>query len=391
MLNLAFVVQRYGSGVTGTAENLARDLAERAHTLGMDVTVFTTTAQNDQNWENHFPSGESILRGVRILRYPIQKSCDTDTFKKLNRSFFSRSPEARDDVDWLRMRGPNCPDLKNALVEMEKEFDLFIFFSCIDRSTLEGISCLHTKPVALFPVVTEAWQLQFSPVREVIQGVDTLFFLSASEQEAVQRHRYDSSPAVLLRYGIQVQPVAKELMRRKYGLILPYMLYAGRIEAGRELEPVFEAYRELRRRRLLNLVIIGRQLMDIAPEEGVIYLGYLSEMEKKSAMAGALFTIHPAPQETISSMVLESYAQMIPILASDKSPVFCEHARLGAGGALYQHVGDFVDKAEFLIDNLDQRHRMGRSGLDYVETFFSWKGVMDQFIEHVKRIVNHGH
>jgi glycosyltransferase involved in cell wall biosynthesis len=327
---------------------------------------------------------------VRILRHPVQKSCDTETFKKASQSLFSRLPELRADEDFLHLRNPQCPDLMAALVRRESEFDGFIFFSCIDRTSLEGIPCIRNKPVALFPVVLAEWQLQFSSVREMIRDADTLFFLSRSEQEAVSEHRPASSPSVLLRYGIPVHDVTKGLMRRKYGLILPYMLVAGRIEEGKDLEVVYDAYRDLRRRRLITLVLIGRQMMEIPRDEGIFYLGHLSQAEKRSALAEAVLTIHPAPGEMISSNLLDCLAQGTPTLASAKSAVFHEHTELGGGGLLYRDAADFVAKAEHLIDHLDQRRSMGRRGRRYVETCHSWSAVMDHFLEQVKEGGHHG-
>ena len=55
-LRLAFVVQRYGDGVTGGSEMMCRTIAERVaphHTL----VVLTSCAVDYSSWENHFPAG----------------------------------------------------------------------------------------------------------------------------------------------------------------------------------------------------------------------------------------------------------------------------------------------------------------------------------------------
>ncbi len=58
-VRLAFVVQRYGEGITGGSESLARAVAERLAPQD-EVTVFTTCARDYVTWRNELPAGESV-------------------------------------------------------------------------------------------------------------------------------------------------------------------------------------------------------------------------------------------------------------------------------------------------------------------------------------------
>ncbi len=84
MIAIGIVVPRYGNEVVGGAETLARNVAERLLRQGARVTVFTTCARDPRTWRNEHPSGESLLKGVRIKRFPIarERAADSHDEKK---------------------------------------------------------------------------------------------------------------------------------------------------------------------------------------------------------------------------------------------------------------------------------------------------------------------
>jgi len=386
MLKLAFVVQRYGIGVVGGAETLARDLAERVSAAGIDVTVMTTTASDYITWANHFPEGESVLKGVRILRYPVEVTRDIQSFNRFSEHFFSQPLAERDEEAWFEQQGPHSPKLIEALSRLESEFDAFVFFTYLYEPTVNGVLQIKQKPIVLFPTAHDELPLYLSKVRQMMARVDAFFFLTQAEQDLVTRVFSPKGRMALVRTGILQIPTSADQFRKKYGIIRPYMLYAGRIEKGKGLETVIEGYRELRKKRLLDWILIGRQLMDLPKEEGIKYLGYVTETEKRSAFAGALFSVQPSPLESLSITTLESFVQKTAILANGQCAVLCEHTDLGHGGMLYHDPAEFVRNAEYMIDNLSERRRMGRSGHEYVRQFFEWSRVMELFINEINML-----
>jgi len=76
---VAFVVQRYGEGITGGSETLAREVAER---LASDyrITVFTSCARDYVTWRNELPAGLERLGGVDVRRFPAERERDLAAF-----------------------------------------------------------------------------------------------------------------------------------------------------------------------------------------------------------------------------------------------------------------------------------------------------------------------
>jgi hypothetical protein len=72
---VASVVVRYGPGITGGAEALARQTATRL-ARRHEVTVLTSCAEDFVTWADVLPGGESRDDDVRVLRFPVRQSRD---------------------------------------------------------------------------------------------------------------------------------------------------------------------------------------------------------------------------------------------------------------------------------------------------------------------------
>lgn len=383
MIRVGVVVQRYGREIVGGAETLARDVAERLNASGCDVTVFTTTASDYITWRNEFPAGESILRGVRILRFLVERERDIHRFNRYSEEFFSQPSENRDEMRWIREQGPDSPALIQALERDQAEFDVFIFFTYLYSTTVQGLRVM-TRPVALFPTAHDEPPLHLNLMRDVFQRPDRLLFLMDAEKQMVRKVFGRSHGLELVRTGLVVPDKVDAAMFRRSRMIFgPYMLYAGRIERGKGLENVFNAFAGLRRKRLIDLVLIGKKLMDIPDIEGIRYAGFVSEEEKLSAFRGAAFSLQPSPLESLSITTLESFGQGTPVLANGHCAVLAEHIRLSDGGLLYHDAAELEAGAIRLLDSPRLRREKGRNGSNYVRKHFDW----DRVIQHIRAVI----
>lgn len=387
MIRIGIVVQRYGKEVVGGAESLARDIAQRLNSSGFDVTVFTTTARDYITWKNEFKPGDSILKGVIIKRFPVEKQRDIEAFNRFSQVFFDQAPGERDEVKWIHDQGPYSPALIEGIQKAQQDMDVFLFFTYLYYTTVEGLKVVE-KPVVLFPTAHDEPPIYLNLMKEVFQRPDALFFLTGAEMAFVKKTFQPANITALIRTGTNIKEnIDENLFKRNYFQYAPYILYAGRIEKGKGLELVFEAYGEIRKRRLIDLVLMGKKLMDIPVIDGLKYVGFVSEVEKLSAFRGAVASVQPSPLESLSITTLESFSQETPVLVNKRSAVLCEHIDLSGGGFTYDNIDEFIRYFYTIYDRRKLRRELGLKGYHYVKEYFSWDVVMDKIKEELEKIV----
>lgn len=388
MIKIAFVVQRYGTDVVGGAETLARDLAERLSRLQCQVTVYTTTAKDYITWKNEYKAGESILRGVTIRRYNVEGERDIADFNLYSDQFFQKDQGERDEMAWIEKQGPLSPGLIEALAKEQVHHDIFFFFTYLYHTTVAGMEMVQ-KPIVLFPTAHDELPLYLHLMKGVFHKPRALFFLTQAEFDLVKRVFSPPGKMALIRTGVNVEQHTPLMpFRQKYRIHAPYILYAGRIEKGKGLEILFEAFGNVVNQRLVDLVLIGKQLMPIPPIHRLRYLGFIPEADKAAAFKGAIFSVQPSPLESLSITTLESFAQKTPVLVNKASPALVEHVRQSEGGFVFHDSESFCRHFYTLYDNRTMRLSMGQKGYHYVTEKYSWDVVMEKIMGILSQLIS---
>jgi len=376
MISIGIVVQRYGSDVIGGAETLARNVAERLLRQGFRITVFTTCARDYLTWRSVYPAGESILKGVRIRRFPVTRERSLEDFNRLSDGFFPAAAVDRDEEAWFAEQGPFCPDLVEALAAAQKDIDIFFFFTYLYYPTVEGMKAVN-KPVILFPTAHDEPPIHLGSMVEVFRRPRALFFLTRAEMDLVRRLFDPPGRMRLVRTGLDIRSgVDEKPFRLRYQLIAPYLIYAGRIEKGKGLEAVFEYYSALKNEAYVDLVLIGKKMMDLPSGLGLKYLGYVSEGDKLAAFKGAVLSVQPSPLESLSITTLESFSVRTPVLVNRRCPALLEHVESSGAGLAYDNEEEFLAGFRRISRRPALRRQMGEKGLAYVQRYYSWESVL---------------
>ncbi|MCP5105182.1 MAG: glycosyltransferase, partial [bacterium] len=292
----------------------------------------------------------------------------------------------RDEEKWIREQGPYCPALIEAIGKEQEKFDIFLFFTYLYYPTIEGLKVVN-KPAVLFPTAHDEAPIYLKLMEHVFERPEALFFLTGAEMAFVRRKFNPPHVMELVRTGLDIRgDIDEGLFKKNYLQFAPYILYAGRIERGKGLEPVFEAFREIKQRRLVDFVLMGKKLMEIPEVEGLKYVGFVSEEEKLSAFRGALFSVQPSPLESLSITTLESFSQGVPVLVNKKCGVLCEHIDISGGGLAYDNVEEFVRHFYEFYDKRKRARFMGSKGYEYVQKYYSWEVVMTKIKKQLEKM-----
>ena len=264
-MKIAFVIQRYGKEVMGGSELHCRQIAERLVDRGFDATVYTTTAKDYITWKNEYPPGETILNGVRIKRYGVDKERDIESFNKYSDWIFFHDHTADDEIEWLKQQGPYCPALIETLEKEAEEHDLFIFFTYLYFNTYWGLKKVKGKKT-LVPTAHDEPPLYLGIMKEVFSSPHAFMFNTEAEKEMLSRlFSFEGKYQDIVGVGVDVPKIPeKRGFRGKYGIWSPYLLYAGRIEPGKGCQELIDYFlRFSQKNSELSLVLIGKLLMEI--------------------------------------------------------------------------------------------------------------------------------
>jgi glycosyltransferase involved in cell wall biosynthesis len=381
-MKLAFIVQRYGREIPGGAETLARQIAERL-SRRHQIDVLTTTARDYVSWKNEYPESEEKLRGVRVVRFPVERERDIEEFNRFSDWIYANPHSREDELRWLEMQGPVCPKLIEYLKNEHHRYDLLVFFTYLYYPTFYGIQVAPEKSV-LLPTAHDEPPLRLGIYKEVFDNANSFIFNTEAEEVLVLQ-RFDVHRKMRETIGIGMElldPPDTTVFRRRYHASNRFLLYAGRIDEGKGCGELFNFFRLFREEHPefgnLQLLLIGKKSMLIPSSRDIRYLGFLDEDEKLAAMAAANAVVIPSRLESLSIVALEAFSVGTPIIVHGGSRVLVEHCRKANAGLYYTTYEEFEGIVEAVLGDKNLGRALGRQGQQYIKDRFGW----DRLLAH---------
>jgi alpha-1,3-rhamnosyl/mannosyltransferase len=100
----------------------------------------------------------------------------------------------------------------------------------------------------------------------------------------------------------------------------PYFLFVGTLEPRKNVPGLLEAWREVRRRQKVDLVLVGRRRADFPPladEPGLVWMGEVADEKLSELYSGALAFVYPSFYEGFGLPVLEAMQCGALVIASN--------------------------------------------------------------------------
>jgi glycosyltransferase involved in cell wall biosynthesis len=379
-MRLAFVVQRYGLEVSGGAELLCRQVAERLASR-FAVEVLTTCAQDYLTWKNVYPAGPDTVNGVQVRRYPTVRPRET-RFRARALWLYSHPHSLRDELDWLCAQGPLAPALLRHIAEHRFDYDAFIFFTYIYYPTALGLRLVADRAL-LVPTAHNEPPLHLAIYDALFRSPRAILYNTVEEKRLLEgMFGIEYIPNQVVGVGITVPktPDPGRFLHR-YGVHRPYVVYVGRVSVTKYCHVLlgyFERYKATHPGPL-TLVLVGRVEIPVPSRPDVIALGVVSEQEKFDAMAGAELLLLPSEFESLSIAFLESLAVGTPVLCNGTSDVLRGHCLRSNAALYYDSYPEFEASMRVLTGNGRLRRLLGQRGQKYVEHHYDWEQVVHKY------------
>ena len=405
-MRIAFVVQRYGAEILGGSEYHCRLVAERL-AVRHDVEVLTTCARDYITWKNEYPEGADRIRGVTVRRFANVQQRDIAAFNQYSEWIFANPHTRADEMKWLEMQGPSSPALHDYLKRHHKSYDTLIFFTYLYAPTVLGLEIdpnrsilvptAHDEPAIRLDLYKDLFRLPAAiayntevernfltstfEIRALVEetvgcGVDLM--VGESEGQAPPAGADDESGETV---DVIAQMRARGVpFRRRHRLYDDFLLYGGRIDAGKGCEELLEYFTSYKEQDgTASLVLMGVKLMQLPEVPWVKFAGLLSERERLQALEAATVVTVPSPFESLSLLALEAMAVGTPVLCNGRSEVLMEHCVKSNAGLYYQNRDEFIECAKLLLADERLRRAMGRNGKDYVKRNYRWDVILAKY------------
>ena len=380
-MKLAFVVQRYGTGIAGGSEMHCRQLAERLASRH-DITVLTTCARDYVTWENVYPPGVSTENGVRVHRFPVARPRNLKAFADLSDEVFDdlgSSPE-REDA-WFRANGPDAPALLDHLRAHGAEYDLVLFWAFRYAPSYFGLPLVADRAV-LVPTAEQDPAVDLDVLPAFFARPAGYLFLTPEEEALVSTRAGRSlHPSRVIGIGLEPEhdPHPSSGGIERLGIPRDFVLYLGRVDRNKGCATLLEYFQEyIEAGGETTLVLAGPSTLMIPDHPRIRALGYVDDAVRQALLSHARALIVPSPYESLSIVLLEAWNHAVPALVNAHCKVLQGQVRRANGGLYYRSSREFQEALSWLLSNDAGSRDLGAQGLAYVEREYRWPTVLER-------------
>lgn len=384
-MRVLWVVPRYGPEVVGGAETLVRALARRCAQMGWRSEVATTCATDHVTWRNDLPAGEERDGGVLVRRFPVGPR-DAARHDELHAAVLAGRAGYADELEWLA-HSVWSPELQRYLDD-DTGHELRILAPYLFGTTVWG-ALADPRRSALLPCLHDEPYAHLTTVRALLGAVAGCIF-NAPGEERLARRLAPVRDGGVVGIGFDEPPRPAGPPPPALADAGPYLIYAGRLEEGKRVQVAVEYALRLAAERTdaprLALMGTGGYRPPVQARGRVIELGYVTEDDKRAALAGALALVNPSEMESLSLVLMEAWREGTPAVVAAGSEVMSDHVSRSGGGFRFNGYDGFRAAVTALIDDPARAEAMGARGRRYVLEEYGWPAVWERLSAVVGRL-----
>ena len=219
-----------------------------------------------------------------------------------------------DELRWLESEGPTSTALIEHIQNHKDNWDYLIFFTYRYYQTYHGVRKAASRSI-LVPTAERDAAIGVSLFGSIFRGARAIMYNSFEERALIQKLTGNVNvPSEVVGVGSEIPSTADPLrFRKKFGVDSRFALYVGRIDKNKGCEELFHFFSRyvMVYPSGLSLVLLGRSIIDIPSNPKIHSLGFVSDQDKFDALAAADLLIMPSYYESLSMVLLESWACLL--------------------------------------------------------------------------------
>jgi glycosyltransferase involved in cell wall biosynthesis len=315
---------------------------------------------------------------------------DTALFDSINAKLMNNQSISDDEERLFMQEMVNSPDLYAYMEQNQEQYSLFVFIPYLYGTTYYGAQVCPRKSVFI-PCAHEEPYIHIKLFKKIFEEARGMLFNAKPERDLVNQlfdmqNVLECTPGL----GMDTDIVADaDAFRNKFNIEQPYVLYAGRKDAGKNIHTLIQYYIEYRKRNDIDIKLVmiggGDVVIPKEYEKDIIDLGFVDKQDKYNAYAAALCLCQPSAHESFSYVVMESWLCGRPVLVNEQCAVTKNFAVEANGGLYFNSYYEFEGTINYMLQNPEVAATLGYNGREYVVSNFTWEKVMTAYIDFFRR------
>lgn len=386
MRKIGFVIPWYDEDIPGGAEMELREVATHLQRAGMDVEILTTCVREfSADWnENYYSAGTAVVEDIAVRRFPVRRR-DTAAFDRVNRRLMEGQHLSLQEEKTFVEEMVNSPQLYEYLKDASDDYALYVFIPYMFGTTYYGMQACPEKSV-LIPCFHDEAYLYLRLFRQAYIQARGIIYNAMPEMELANKvYDFTTTEQICMGIGMDTNICANaDAFRKAYRIQKPFLLYAGRKDAGKNVHTLLRYFAEYKQRHGdsdLQLVLIGGGSIEIpaSVRDDVYDLGFVSRQDKYDAMAAAELLCQPSHNESFSLVIMESWLCGRPVLVHSQCAVTRDFARRANGGLYFRNYFEFEGCVQYILTHPEQARTMGQNGGAFVRENFDWDVIVEKY------------
>jgi glycosyltransferase involved in cell wall biosynthesis len=283
--------------------------------------------------------------------------------------------------------------------EVERETDLFVFFTYLYYPTVRGLPRVAEKAL-LVPTAHDEPPLRLDIFRELFAKTKAFAFNTPEERDLIDRRfGVGSRPQALVGSGVDIPD---DILPSR-GLDRPFILYVGRISKAKGLEVLCDGFARFKREhgaaelegprgrylgRELELRIAGGGDWARLPRRSdVIREGFVDDARKQELLRDCELMVVPSLYESLSLVLLEAWAYGRAALVERRCAVTRGQVQRSGGGAAYSGSSELSRELRVWLASARAREQAGLAGRRYVQENYAWPAVERRFLAFAEQVL----